>query len=140
MSVFACLLQLCMSALAAGWNALAYDLRQRDLLSNKELACVTFEHLLLDEAQEQEVRDLGLLTVLPARCATAAHSAMSLHHNCNGPPSSEQQMYQTSYLSVVGQQQLCSWSCTIPRLQGCSSCLISKRYITATAFQEVSKM
>lgn len=65
------LLQLSMSALAAGWNALAYDLRQRDLLSNRELACITFEQLLLSEAQEQELRGLGLLPVLPARCGNA---------------------------------------------------------------------
>lgn len=56
-----------MSALAAGWNALVDDLRQRDLLSNKELAHVSFEHLLLDDRQEVEVRSWGLTTVLPAR-------------------------------------------------------------------------
>lgn len=46
---------------------MVYDLRQRDLLSNKELACVTFEQLLLSPAQEKYVKDLGLTTVLPAR-------------------------------------------------------------------------
>jgi hypothetical protein len=62
-----------MSALAAGWNALVLDLRQRDLLSNRELASLTFEQLQLTHSQKQHLRELphvgqlGLTSVLPAR-------------------------------------------------------------------------
>lgn len=80
------LLQVSMCGLACGWNALVLDLRQRDLLSNKELACLTFEELQLTDKQKEHLRKLqtqekkakdagkvpevalGLTTVLPARC------------------------------------------------------------------------
>jgi hypothetical protein len=63
-----------MSALAAGWNALTLDLRERDLLNNSELAALTFEQLQLTHSQKEalvamrHVRKLGLTSVLPARC------------------------------------------------------------------------
>jgi hypothetical protein len=63
-----------MGGLACGWNALVLDLRQRDLLSNRELACLTFEELQLTAQQKDSllrlphVARLGLTTVLPARC------------------------------------------------------------------------
>jgi hypothetical protein len=66
--------QVSMSALAAGWNALVLDLRERDLLNNKELAALTFEQLQLTHSQKQHLRELphvghlGLTSVLPARC------------------------------------------------------------------------
>lgn len=69
----AVLCQVSMSALAAGWNALVLDLRERDLLSNKELAALTFEQLQLTHSQKQHLRELphvghlGLTSVLPAR-------------------------------------------------------------------------
>eukprot|EP00879_Flechtneria_rotunda_P005368 GHRR01005656.1.p1 GENE.GHRR01005656.1~~GHRR01005656.1.p1 ORF type:complete len:1010 (+),score=343.06 GHRR01005656.1:121-3150(+) len=63
--------QLCLSALASGWDVLAVDLRQRDLLSNRELACLLFEQLQLSQEQLEHLRDLGLTTVLPARCFVA---------------------------------------------------------------------
>lgn len=65
--------QVAMSALAAGWNALVLDLRERDLLNNSELASLTFEQLQLTHSQKQHLRDLphvgrlGLTSVLPAR-------------------------------------------------------------------------
>lgn len=71
-------LQVSMSALAAGWNALVLDLRERDLLSNRELASLSFEQLQLTHSQKQHLRDLphvgdlGLTSVLPARCACLA--------------------------------------------------------------------
>jgi hypothetical protein len=46
------------------------DLRQRDLLSHRELACLLFEQLQLDADQLNFIsshKDLGLTTVLPAR-------------------------------------------------------------------------
>lgn len=69
--------QVSMSALAAGWNALALDLRERDLLNNRELAALTFEQLQLTHSQKQHLRelphvgDLGLTSVLPARCGVS---------------------------------------------------------------------
>lgn len=65
--------QLAMSGLAVGFNALSLDLRQRDLLSNAELASLTFEKLQLTARQTEGLRGLphvarlGLTTVLPAR-------------------------------------------------------------------------
>lgn len=62
-----------MCAIAAGWNALVLDLRQRDLLSTKELAIVMFEQLQLTHSQKQHLlnedhlKALKLTTVLPAR-------------------------------------------------------------------------
>eukprot|EP00878_Enallax_costatus_P004393 GHUV01004631.1.p1 GENE.GHUV01004631.1~~GHUV01004631.1.p1 ORF type:complete len:1313 (+),score=319.45 GHUV01004631.1:85-4023(+) len=70
-NVAVALQQMSMSALSAGWNAMVYDLRQRDLLSNKELACIAFEQLVLDEGTQQELKDMGLTDVLPARCFIA---------------------------------------------------------------------
>jgi len=77
------ILQASISALAAGWNALVLDLRERDLLNNRELASLTFEQLQLTHSQKREllgdtqqgqassvVKDLMLTTVLPARCVT----------------------------------------------------------------------
>lgn len=91
--------QVSMSALAAGWNALALDLRERDLLNNRELAALTFEQLQLTHSQKQHLRelphvgDLGLTSVLPARCGVATaprpcwcqlhctgHSALAVRH------------------------------------------------------------
>ena len=78
--------QASMSALAAGWNALVLDLRQRDLLNNRELAALMFEQLQLTHSQKMELlgqksdqgqqnnqgrvahlQRLRLTTVLPAR-------------------------------------------------------------------------
>lgn len=66
-----------MGGLAAGWNALSLDLRQRDLLSNAELAALMFEQLQLTARQKEGLRALphlarlGLTSVLPARCFVA---------------------------------------------------------------------
>jgi len=70
--VCACHLQLCLTAVAAGWNALVVDLRHRDLLSNTELAGLLFEQLQLGPEQLAFIKnnkDLALTTVLPARWA-----------------------------------------------------------------------
>jgi len=70
-----------MAALAAGWNALVLDLRERDLLNNRELAALTFEQLQLTHSQKCNFRnlphvgDLGLTSVLPARSAKQPESS-----------------------------------------------------------------
>lgn len=62
-----------MCALAAGWNGLVLDLRERDLLDNRELAVLSFEQLQLTHSQKGHLRNLphvgqlGLTSVLPAR-------------------------------------------------------------------------
>lgn len=75
-----------MSALAAGWNAMVYDLRQRDLLSNKELACITFEQLVVDDRLQQELKAMGLTDVLPARCVFIACRAYCIGQSWGAVP------------------------------------------------------
>jgi hypothetical protein len=67
--------QASLCAFAAGWNALVLDLRQRDLLNNRELALLSFEPLQLTHTQKTAfssnptLKPLGLTTMLPARYA-----------------------------------------------------------------------
>ncbi len=74
-----------MSALAAGWNALVLDLRERDLLNNRELASLTFEQLQLTHSQKQHLRELphvehlGLTSVLPARWGWVSYGTKRRH-------------------------------------------------------------
>eukprot|EP00775_Hariotina_reticulata_P008714 gene8714-8895_t len=68
------------------------DKQQRDLLSNKELACLLFEQLQLDSDQLNFIsnnKDLGLTTVLPARCFIAG----AVPELVAGVPGSEQELW-----------------------------------------------
>jgi hypothetical protein len=59
-------------ALSYGWNACIEDFRAMDLLNNREAAMLRFEELAgLSKQQQDDLKELELPSMLPARCFVA---------------------------------------------------------------------